>query len=121
MNQLPQTSANRGRAALFSLITVAFVVLLSALSIRWMQPPAAVSESAGAEQFSAGRAMVLLREIAQRPHPTGSEENARVREKILSTLRSMGVDAQVQSVTAVHKANEPWPTRPVAAASVSNI
>jgi hypothetical protein len=45
--------------------------------------------------------MVHVREIAQRPHPSGSADNARVREYLLAQLRSLGLDPQVQEATGV--------------------
>jgi hypothetical protein len=64
-------------------------------------PPAPVPASAPATEFSAERALAHVREIAQRPHPIGSPDNARVRDYIVAQLRALGVEPQVQEATAV--------------------
>lgn len=58
--------------------------------------------------------MVHVREIAQRPHPTGSADNTRVREYVLAQLRALGLEPQVQEATAVG-------TRSPTAAHVRNV
>lgn len=69
-----------------------------ALSIR---VPAPVPASASATRFSAERALRHVRVIAQRPHPTGSEDNARVRAYLVTELTSLGLAPQVQEATGV--------------------
>jgi hypothetical protein len=64
-------------------------------------PPAPVAATAPATEFSAERALGHVREIAQRPHPAGSADNARVREYLLAQLRTLGLDPQVQEATGV--------------------
>ena len=82
--------------------TVVALIVLCALLVRYAsQPPEPVPASAPATQFSAERAFVHVREIAQRPHPIGSPDNARVREYVMAQLRALGVDPQVQEATAV--------------------
>ena len=96
-------------------ITVAAVFVLCALLVREAsQPPAPVAASAPATDFSAERALAHVLEIAQRPHPTGSPDNARVREYLLAQLRALGLDPQVQEATGVG-------TRYAAAGRVRNV
>ncbi|AXX29033.1 M20/M25/M40 family metallo-hydrolase [Actinosynnema pretiosum subsp. pretiosum] len=71
------------------LLVVAAVGVLSALAFRPPRPVAADAPDGG---FSSGRAMAHLREIAQRPHPIGSEENARVRSVIAGIARGHGAE-----------------------------
>jgi peptidase M28-like protein len=71
------------------------------LSIYQIAPPAAVSPSGRLTDFSSGRALQHLREIARRPHPIGSSEHARVRGYILKELTALGVSPEVQKTTAV--------------------
>ena len=80
---------------------VALFVLCALLVRRAALPPAPVPATAAATVFSAERAMAHVREIAQRPHPAGSADNARVREYVLAQLRALGLDAQVQEATGV--------------------
>ena len=80
---------------------VALLLLCVVIVRRAAEPPDPVPASASAAAFSADRALVHVREIAQRPHPTGSGDNARVREYILKQLRAFGLDPQVQEATGV--------------------
>ena len=89
-------------APLRALITIVALVGLSALLVRRASlPPAPIPASAPATEFSAERALAHVREIAQRPHPAGSPDNARVREYVLTQLRALGLDPQVQDATGV--------------------
>lgn len=47
--------------------------------------------------FSATRAMVDIEEIAQRPHPTGSPENTRVRDYLMERMGTLGLDPSEQA------------------------
>ncbi|GAA2668039.1 MULTISPECIES: M20/M25/M40 family metallo-hydrolase [Actinosynnema] len=71
------------------LLVVAAVGVLSVLAFR---PPEPVAADAPAGDFSSGRAVAHLREIAQRPHPIGSAENARVRSVIAGIARGHGAE-----------------------------
>jgi len=85
-----------------AVITTAGILVLCALLVRdASQPPAPIAASAPATEFSAERALAHVREIAQRPHPTGSPDNARVREYLLTQLRAIGLQPQVQEATGV--------------------
>lgn len=77
------------------------VVLLATLSLLRLVPPATVPTDAPANRFSSGRAMIHLREIAQRPHPTGSAENDRVRAYLVGQLEVQGLDVEVQRAPSV--------------------
>jgi hypothetical protein len=80
-------------------ITFALLILIAFLAIRSIEPPASVDENAPAAEFSAGRAMRDVREIAKKPHPLGSAENARVREYLVARLRELGANPEVQTNT----------------------
>jgi len=82
-------------------LVLLIVVLLAALSLLRLSPPAAVPADAPANLFSSGRAMVHLRAIAQRPHPTGSAENDRVRAYLVGQLEALGLDVEVQRAPSV--------------------
>ena len=58
-----------------------FVVVLAALSIYVQRPPAPVAATAPQTDFSSARAMELLKVIAAKPHPVGSIEHTRVRDR----------------------------------------
>lgn len=82
------------------LVLIAGVGALAVLAFR---PPAPVADAA-AEGFAAGRAERHLAAIAQRPHPIGSADNARVRDYIADTARGFGAEVAVESDDVV----QPW-------------
>src|SRR5688500_1633948 len=85
-----------------AVVTALALVTLTALLVRFAShPPTPVPASAAATEFSAERALVHVREIAQRPHPTGSPDNARVPDYVIAQLRALGRDPQVQEATGV--------------------
>src|SRR5262249_32744564 len=82
--------------------TVAGLLVLCALIVRRVaEPPDPVPASAPPTEFSAERAFAHVREIAQRPHPIGTGDNARVRDYVLGRLRALGLNPQVQDATGV--------------------
>jgi hypothetical protein len=73
----------------------AFVMVLLgalALTVFAVKPPMPRGRDAPAMAFSAERAMDDVRRIADRPHPTGSPENAAVRSYILERMRALGME-----------------------------
>jgi hypothetical protein len=68
------------------------VTLVAAILLGWQaaQPPAALGDTAAASDFSAMRAMADVRVIAKAPHPTGSAENAAVRDYLVGRLQALG-------------------------------
>ncbi|MGB9181614.1 MAG: M28 family metallopeptidase [Pyrinomonadaceae bacterium] len=94
-----------------------FILLMVLLSIGQQAPPAVVPASAPPTEFSAQRAMRHVTAIAQKPHPVGTTEHAKVREYIVNELSSLGVSPQVQTVTSVNEPSGP----PYRAATINNI
>ena len=90
------------------------LALVGALIVRSGTTPAPLPESAPPGEFSSARALRHVRAIAERPHPSGSADHARVREYIMAELRALGLEPQVQEATAVG-------TRYPAAGHVKNI
>lgn len=76
-------------------LAVAFVAGLSALAVSEQKPPPVVPASAPATEFSAERGMRHVRAIAARPHPTGSEESAKVRALLDREMRALGMEPEV--------------------------
>ena len=99
-------------SSIWTLLGIA--LLTGALLLRSRATPAPVPASAPATEFSSARALAHVRAIAQRPHPTGSADNARVRDYVLAQLRALGLAPQVQEATAVG-------TRSPTAAHVRNV
>ena len=73
--------------------------LLIALSIYAQSPPRAEPEGIPASAFSAGRAMRHMAIIAAKPHPTGSAENAEVRDYLMRELSAAGLAPEIQQST----------------------
>ena len=74
-----------------------FVALAGGLLLAWFatRTPAPRSADAPAAAFSAARAFEDVEAIARRPHPTGSAENARVRNYLGARMRSLGLEVRL--------------------------
>jgi hypothetical protein len=96
-----------------------FLAALAWTSVWLSGPPRAVPESAPASEFSSARALRHARAIAQKAHPTGSEEIERVRRYILGELSALGVSAEVQTAEVVPRQSASG--FPAPAARVQNI
>lgn len=68
--------------------------------------PSPAPADAPAIDFSAGRAMADVREIAKAPHPTGTPENARVRDYLTKRLQSLGMTVTTTTAPISAKAKE---------------
>ena len=66
------------------------------VSVYRLHPPNVVPASAPLAEFSADRAMEHLPVMANKPHPVGSEEHARVGEYIRSQLTLLGLSPELQ-------------------------
>src|SRR3954464_7049544 len=78
---------NRARAWWIFIFVFAVAVGLSSF---WL--PAPLDLNAPATAFSAARAFKDIQVIAKAPHPTGSPENAGVREYLLYQMRNLGLN-----------------------------
>lgn len=76
---------------------VGSLALALLIAVLTLQVPAPVGADAPATAFSTGRAMVDIREIAQRPHPVGSADHARVRAVLLQRMTALGLQTSTQS------------------------
>lgn len=81
-------------------LIAALVLLAAAAALAMMrrEPPDPRPADAPAAEFSAARAHEVLRGLLGdgRPHPTGSEANARIRDRIVARLRGLGYSPQIQ-------------------------
>ncbi len=78
-------------------VVLFFLAVFFVAAIYPLRPPPAQGENCPPYEFSAARAMAHVRIIAQRPHPTGSQDNDRVREYIVAQMSALGLAPQVQS------------------------
>ena len=82
--------------------SVGLLLLAAVLAATWLglEPPAPLPSSAPPGAFSAGRALSRLQRILAAagdgvPHPSGSEANARVRDRVVAEFREIGVEPRV--------------------------
>ena len=79
------------------------VSLLLGFALAWavLTGPAPKPAAAPAGEFSAGRAMADVRQIARVPHPVGSDEDAKVRDYLIGRMTQLGLSPRVQSSVQV--------------------
>ena len=94
-------TSSPSRASLVELPLNLFAIsLLTIFALRSLVPPVALPATAALTVFSAERAVDQLKAIARQPHPTGSAENARVRDYIVEQLKSFGLEPQIQKAVS---------------------
>ncbi|MBS3930236.1 MAG: M28 family peptidase [Sphingomonadales bacterium] len=81
------------RVWLGTLVTLALAALLAVLATT---PPAPRDPKSTVGLFNIQAAEADLREIARAPHPTGSAENARVREYLMTQMRGIGMEVSTR-------------------------
>ena len=79
-----------------ALIALAGAVILAIVATT---PPGPMSADAPATAFSARRAMADVRVIGRAPHPTGSVEDAQLRDYLIARLKSMGLEVAAATGT----------------------
>ncbi|HEY0599189.1 M20/M25/M40 family metallo-hydrolase [Brevundimonas sp.] len=67
------------------------------IGVASLQVPKPAGADAPATAFSAERAMADVRELAQRPHPVGSADHARVRAVLLRRMADLGLQTSTQT------------------------
>jgi len=84
------------RTMWMAIAIVVVAVLLEAWSRRVPEP---LRVDAAATRFSAGRALAIVERLLGDgvPHPVGSAANAAVRERIVTELRALGIEPELQS------------------------
>lgn len=76
---------------------VGSLALALLIAVLTLQVPAPAGADAPAAAFSTERAMVDIREIAQKPHPVGSADHARVRDHLLRRMTDLGLQTSTQA------------------------
>ncbi|SFD84191.1 M20/M25/M40 family metallo-hydrolase [Blastococcus tunisiensis] len=91
-------SRNAGRPSRLAGLAVVLVLLaLAAWSVASLRPPDPAPADAPAQDFSATRAFGHVEAIAAQPHVVGSAESGRVVDRLVETLRGLGLDTRVQN------------------------
>ncbi|MFK5958991.1 MAG: M28 family peptidase [Lutibacter sp.] len=83
-------------------------------SFSSLMPSGKIKESIVATEFSTSNALKHLKQITKKPHFTGTQEHERVRNYLVSELKKLGLDVEIQEQIAV---NNKWR----AAANTKNI
>lgn len=77
------------------------LILLTYICLRWLPIPASAPADTAPSEFSAARALIHIKTIAQTPHPSGSREQEPVRDYLLQQLTSLGLEPQLQTTPTV--------------------
>lgn len=78
------------------ILAFSLIVLAVYWSFRALLPTQISNIDTPDTQFSTERALVHLKEISKSPHFLGNDEHTRVRDYIISQLKKMGLETQVQ-------------------------
>ena len=81
------------------------IVACTAIAVLPLVPP-----TPDGDEFSVGRAMGHIQEIARSPHPIGSAENERVRSYLIATLADLGLSPHTQTVATADYFGAPGTT-----------
>ena len=75
-------------------VFLAALLMGLALAFLAITPPSPKAADSPPIIFSADRAMEDIHAIAEKPHPTGSDENAKVRTYLLKRLNALGLETR---------------------------
>ncbi|MBB5876589.1 M28 family peptidase [Xanthomonas sp. 3498] len=94
-----------GKVANISFIVSVSLFIIFAALTKWRLEPVPPATPTDADRFSADRAFDVLTHLLpqQLPHPVDSEENDKVRQRILATLRAYGYQPDVQQAMSCRK------------------
>ena len=90
-------------SALASFVVIIFLI---GFSFDSLLPTRATLSSAPDTEFSAERALVPLHQIAKAPHYHGTDEHNRVRSFIVSELKKLGLETEVQQAFVLSNNNK---------------
>ena len=87
---------------LVPLLTWTFILLLVFVSITALKPPQPLAATAAPAEFSAERALIHVRAIAQTPHPIGTDADSAVRSYLLTQLTALGLNPQMFAAVGIY-------------------
>jgi hypothetical protein len=82
-------------------VILGIILFAVAIALWQLVPPNVIPATAAPTEFSADRAMPHLKAIAQAPHPIGSAAHTAVREYLMTQLKAMGLQPEIQTTTVV--------------------
>jgi len=94
------------KRTLTSLAGIALLLALGFLAVFTVMPPGVRGAGAPEGEFSAARAFIHVQRLGRATHVTGSPANDSVRDYLVSTMRGMGLDPQIQDAVTVTKDDE---------------
>jgi Peptidase family M28 len=83
------------------LVILGVILFSIAIALWQLVPPNVIPTTAPLTEFSADRAMPDLQVIAQAPHPIGSAAHTAVREYLMTQLKAMGLQPEIQTTTVI--------------------
>ncbi|WP_068618666.1 M20/M25/M40 family metallo-hydrolase [Paenibacillus tuaregi] len=101
-----------------SLVILVIVIAVGFVGLLPIRAPEPLGKDAAADQFSSARAAEKLAVIAKQPHPLGSAAQKEVRDYLLSELRQLGLQPEVQKATVKYKR---YPDKTETEAEIENI
>ena len=92
-----------------STVAIGMIIVILALIITGLYhatPPAPLLASVSPSIFSSARAMSTVRHIAQKPHPIGTYENAKVRNYLVAELKALGLEPHIQTALGINRSDQ---------------
>jgi hypothetical protein len=85
--------------------TVSLIIIIISIfySFYSLTPSAKIEKTSSLTEFSADKALLKLKEISKKPHFTGSPEHEVVRNFLVSELKKLGLQVEIQEQMAVNK------------------
>jgi Peptidase family M28 len=83
------------------LVILGIILFAIAIALWQLVPPNVIPTTAPLTEFSADRTMPDLQAISQAPHPIGSAAHTAVREYLMTQLKAMGLQPEIQTTTVV--------------------
>jgi hypothetical protein len=106
ISSVERKSLSRALVAFFVMwLLIAVLVVMAVTALHGPNPKPA---TAAANEFSAERALIHVRQIARIPHPIGSSANDAVRDYLVGQLGKLGLQTQVFSALSVNPTARPF-------------
>ncbi|EKN70438.1 peptidase m28 [Neobacillus bataviensis LMG 21833] len=112
----PQSRKSVKKSVLVFIILAAIILGTILLSLLQLQSPKVIPADQAAKTFSADSAFSYLEGFTVAPHPLGSKEHDNVRDYLVTTLKELGVNPEIQKANSLY-------TRPayISGGTVENI
>jgi hypothetical protein len=85
--------------------TVSLIIIIVSIfySFYSLTPSAKIEKTSSSTEFSTDKALMQLKEISKKPHFTGSPEHEVVRNYLVSELKKLGLQVEIQEQMVVNK------------------